>query len=98
MFVQVHMGRISLVSLDNKKNDQVFSKVILKQSDFLMMSHPTGESYMEMQIKALEGYSLFQKNDLYYEKGFIDQFTVTKTYQPRDLQHLREMFKKDLEK
>lgn len=96
MVVFTKIDRIALVSLNNKKNNEVSAKVFFNDFNFTMVTHPNGDSAMSLRIQDLRGYHLLQFNNQYHEKGFIGELWVTKTHKPKDLEELSELFLKDI--
>ena len=96
LIVNLTLENIALVTLDNNKDDRVVAKVFIQNSRFEMVSHPTGDTYMDMVIKDLKGYHLLEKEGKFYEKGFINDLVINKTYEPSNNKELRDLFIEDL--
>jgi vacuolar protein sorting-associated protein 13A/C len=92
MFIRVNIGNIALVTLDNKNNNAVTAKVFVHNFNFQMVSHPTGESAMNLSIQDLKGYHLLKYQEQYHEKGFIGDLWVSNVYTPKDTNNLQELF------
>ena len=70
MFIDLKLKSIALITLEKGK---VSAKMFLQNSVLKMMGYPNEEKLISFSIDDIKGYYLIEKNNRYYEKGFITE-------------------------
>ena len=89
LYVQIHMDNVGVVTLDKNNNNRVFSKIYIQDLDIKFSTLQSGQMILKLQIEDVKGSYLLEKNQKFYEKGFIGEFLVTKVYKPLNNDELK---------
>lgn len=90
IFVNLLMDHVGFVCIDNDNNDLVDSKIYIDNMRLQLLMTPEGEMHLQMGIEDLFGYYLAEHDNVYYEKGFINDFGEAERYvnvDPTELKH-----------
>lgn len=90
------MSHIAFVSLDNKNENRVCSKIFLTNLGIEFASYQSGQMVVKIGIDELKGSHLLKNGEKYYEKGFIGDFTLIEVFEPKNNEELKNMFIKEL--
>ena len=92
LFVNLLMDHIGFVCIDNENGDLVDSKIYIDNMRLQLLMTPVGEMHLQMGIEDLFGYYLTEHDNVYYEKGFINDFGEAEQYVNVDPAELKKQF------
>ena len=92
LFVNLLMDHIGFVCIDNENGDLVDSKIYIDNMRLQLLMTPVGEMHLQMGIEDLFGYYLTEHDNVYYEKGFINDFGEAEQYTNVDPAELKKQF------